>query len=543
MVFSNVLDAAGQADASPADAGQSPVAGKTDGDDKGGVADSVAASIILLFSGFEFPANTISPPRESTANDMQKGENIPVTDSSSVAASSVLANAAAANFVLANSAAGNSVADAAIKVADSKQLGAIPEIPQDFFSYKAASPVGHVEKPDSDAQTMNAPVDAVSSDAFASIAALVSTGNATPLNAAIPATQSDTDKAVTANAVVSGQSVNMSGSIPSARKFSESASGELGAVNLNDINVRKEAAAINTETATFQTEGLTVKGRSGDVNTNAGNSGISTDWVSPVNTVNAAEARNPKTDNPAVIAGVTVSSIKVASGVAEPAGSQGIRQKAVPKNNVSEVSAMEAEAVAVPETETTVSVGRAVDISETFGRLDLAVEPKNETGKDSAAQGNLTAINAYNTVRSMDSTSGVSESAASAELAESPDVRASIVEQLHEPVTRAINRGADHIRLHLQPEGLGDLRVSIRMVNGGVRLDIVTDKILSRQILEQGLPELKSYMRDDGISIKSMNVEYGGADEHETPRRRDDEHPPYRHNHGRRRENFAGYFA
>jgi flagellar hook-length control protein FliK len=171
----------------------------------------------------------------------------------------------------------------------------------------------------------------------------------------------------------------------------------------------------------------------------------------------------------------------------------------------------------------------------------VGLPEKHESAQSAISPGNVSAISAYETVRTMDHAFGIAESA------ESPDVRANVVAQLQEPVTRAINRGADNIRMRLQPEGLGELRVNIRMVDGGVRLEIITDKILSRQILEQGLPELQSLMREDGISLKNVRVEYGGADgggDRETPRRRD-EHPPYRHNNGngKRRENFAGYFA
>jgi|GEM_PF-5942160 len=467
MAFGIVLDAAGQADTSPADAGQAPAAGNNDADDNSGVLDSVAASILLLFSGFEFPANTISPAMESTVNDMRKDGTMPAADSSPVAA--------------------GSVADAIVQTAVSKQYNIIASSSPEFVGGRAAGPVGHVAKPYADALAADAPVDAVSSDALASIAALISTGNTAPLDAAIPATPPDTDKAVTANAVVSERNSNvLTGAMPSGWHI-----------------VSKEESVPDTELS---------------------------------NPVNAAEAGTLRTGNPAAITGIDVRSIKVSSGVAEAVGSADMRHKAVPNNNVSEVSQMDAEAVATPGTEMIMSAGMPAEINETVGRLDLSAKPKNETGKDSSAQGNLTAINAYNMVRSMDSASGVSEPA------ESQNVRTSIVEQLQEPVTRAITRGADHIRLRLQPEGLGDLRVNIRIADGDVRLEIITDKILSRQILEQGLPELQSLMRDDGISLKSVRVEYGGGDDRETPRRRD-EHPPYRQGHGKRRENFAGYFA
>jgi len=124
------------------------------------------------------------------------------------------------------------------------------------------------------------------------------------------------------------------------------------------------------------------------------------------------------------------------------------------------------------------------------------------------------------------------------------EVSTKIIEQVREPMIQALKKGVDHIQLRLKPDGLGELRIDLRVQSGRLNMQIITDNFTTRQALEFGLPDLKGQLSDSGISVGNTNIEYddgkGGDKNHEGQK---DGQAHDKSNKKKENQSFREYFA
>ncbi len=189
---------------------------------------------------------------------------------------------------------------------------------------------------------------------------------------------------------------------------------------------------------------------------------------------------------------------------------------------------------------------RQVQFSAAFGQRDAGMmlddsvsaraagdEPNFSTLKG-AAQGGV------------ESSAGVSVSETGKTDTKHPlqEISAKVIEQVREPLVQAVKKGVDHIQLRLKPDGLGELRIDLRVQGGRLNMHILTDNVTTRQALEFGLPDLKGQLSGSGISVGDTNIEHDegkGRDENHAGQR--DRHPQGRNNNKQGNQNFREYFA
>lgn len=78
--------------------------------------------------------------------------------------------------------------------------------------------------------------------------------------------------------------------------------------------------------------------------------------------------------------------------------------------------------------------------------------------------------------------------------------------------------GVQHAELHLNPSEMGPISVQIALAGTQAQVDFGAESLLTRQIIEAGLPELASALRDAGFTLAG-----GGVSQH--PRGRSDGQP------------------
>ena len=84
--------------------------------------------------------------------------------------------------------------------------------------------------------------------------------------------------------------------------------------------------------------------------------------------------------------------------------------------------------------------------------------------------------------------------------------------------------GVQHAELHLNPADMGPISVQIALTGTQAQVDFGADSFATRQIIESGLPELASALRDAGFTLAG-----GGVSQHSRG------HPPHRRGRRRRR--------
>ena len=73
--------------------------------------------------------------------------------------------------------------------------------------------------------------------------------------------------------------------------------------------------------------------------------------------------------------------------------------------------------------------------------------------------------------------------------------------------------GVQHAQLHLNPAEMGPISVQIALDGTKAQVDFGADSLATRQIIESGLPELASALRDAGFTLAG-----GGVSQHSQPR-------------------------
>jgi flagellar hook-length control protein FliK len=72
--------------------------------------------------------------------------------------------------------------------------------------------------------------------------------------------------------------------------------------------------------------------------------------------------------------------------------------------------------------------------------------------------------------------------------------------------------GVQHAELHLNPAEMGPISVRIAIEGQQAQIDFGADSAQTRQLLEAGLPELASALRDAGLTLSG-----GGVSQHPQP--------------------------
>jgi flagellar hook-length control protein FliK len=83
--------------------------------------------------------------------------------------------------------------------------------------------------------------------------------------------------------------------------------------------------------------------------------------------------------------------------------------------------------------------------------------------------------------------------------------------------------GIQHAELHLNPAEMGPISVQIALDGSQARVDFGADSATTRQIIEAGLPELASALRDAGLTLSG-----GGVSQHSRGQSQGDGTPPQR---------------
>lgn len=86
--------------------------------------------------------------------------------------------------------------------------------------------------------------------------------------------------------------------------------------------------------------------------------------------------------------------------------------------------------------------------------------------------------------------------------ATAPEFRAALGIQ----VSRLAKDGVQHAQLHLNPADMGPISVRIALDGQQARVDFGADSAITRQIIEAGLPELASALREAGLTLSGGGV-------------------------------------
>jgi flagellar hook-length control protein FliK len=66
--------------------------------------------------------------------------------------------------------------------------------------------------------------------------------------------------------------------------------------------------------------------------------------------------------------------------------------------------------------------------------------------------------------------------------------------------------GLSEVRIKLIPENLGHVDVHLKMLNGHLVAQFITDKVLGRDMLEGQLSQLRSALQSHGIQVEKLEV-------------------------------------
>jgi flagellar hook-length control protein FliK len=83
---------------------------------------------------------------------------------------------------------------------------------------------------------------------------------------------------------------------------------------------------------------------------------------------------------------------------------------------------------------------------------------------------------------------------------------AEVMAQLARKLTALGNRGAEEIRIQLEPEHLGRVRIALERGEGGMNARIAVENDAVRQIVDSNLAGLKQSLEDQGIKLQNLDV-------------------------------------
>ncbi len=100
---------------------------------------------------------------------------------------------------------------------------------------------------------------------------------------------------------------------------------------------------------------------------------------------------------------------------------------------------------------------------------------------------------------------------AAPEVAEAPARAAGVVHQLAERLAGATPAGRSELELWLVPEHLGSVRVQLAIENGSLVARMVVGSAHTKQLLDEGLDQLRQALRNQGFDVAGLSVEMGGG--------------------------------
>jgi flagellar hook-length control protein FliK len=78
--------------------------------------------------------------------------------------------------------------------------------------------------------------------------------------------------------------------------------------------------------------------------------------------------------------------------------------------------------------------------------------------------------------------------------------------QLGSQITTFVREGVHHAQLHLNPADMGPVTVQIQLDGAGAQVHLQADQALTRQALEEALPQLASSLREAGLTLTGGGV-------------------------------------
>ncbi len=78
--------------------------------------------------------------------------------------------------------------------------------------------------------------------------------------------------------------------------------------------------------------------------------------------------------------------------------------------------------------------------------------------------------------------------------------------QLGTKITTFVRDGVQHAQLHLNPAEMGPVTVQIQLDGQGARVHLMADQALTRQALEQAMPDLAGSLREAGLTLTGGGV-------------------------------------
>jgi len=91
-----------------------------------------------------------------------------------------------------------------------------------------------------------------------------------------------------------------------------------------------------------------------------------------------------------------------------------------------------------------------------------------------------------------------------------PSTAEHIMQQVKESLTKRDYRpGVEQITLHLTPENMGEMKLTFRLENQQLKIDVVTDTNIVRDTLLKHTESLKETLAKQNITVESFNVATG----------------------------------
>ncbi len=91
--------------------------------------------------------------------------------------------------------------------------------------------------------------------------------------------------------------------------------------------------------------------------------------------------------------------------------------------------------------------------------------------------------------------------------AQLPEIPA--LHQLVEKISLMKQEGGTEVRLHLQPESLGQVLVQLHFADGDVSVRMLAETTQAQRLIQDHLPQLKATLTAQGLQLNSMAVAVG----------------------------------
>ena len=87
-----------------------------------------------------------------------------------------------------------------------------------------------------------------------------------------------------------------------------------------------------------------------------------------------------------------------------------------------------------------------------------------------------------------------------------PVLPAYVVRQVGQQIVQMVSRQQDSLRLELKPPSLGEVNLELTVKDGVVKASVVTETAAAKQVLENGLDQLKQQLTMQGLKVESVEI-------------------------------------